>query len=321
MVSAGKYLMNPGRLPKLVCWAVFIVLLVGYWLFQHDLIINNYKGYSISNVTIVCLLVVVGLLPYSLSHRLKLSDQWYALAFFPSLIIIAIIANDSITLPVIVFTIAMLVLWLLLVVKQPRLEARPQNINLWTIIIAAIAAFICSDTNLHSHYRHRMQSLLAEGQYDKVLQIGVNASETDSAIFNLRATALLQTNQLGNKLFCHPVPGQTIQIQPSTHQVYDTKDLVLCNLLLQKKLTEFARTLPKLYSINSPTLPKHYKEALVIYMSRSANPCISYSDAIVETNYAEFLDEKKKHSTSAESMSKCHDLYGNTYFWYYHFKK
>ena len=94
---------------------------------------------------------------------------------------------------------------------------------------------------------------------------------------------------------------------------------MLCNLLLQKKLNEFARMLPHIYDTDNQSLPQHYKEALIIYKSRTANPQITYSNTIIEANYADFLAEKKRHSSTAESKRKCHDLYGNTYFWYYHF--
>ena len=77
--------------------------------------------------------------------------------------------------------------------------------------------------------------------------------------------------------------------------------------------------LPQLYNISSDTLPLHYKEALVIYMSRSTNPSLSYANTLIETNYADFMAEKKKYPTASESKSKCYNLYGGTYFWYYHF--
>ena len=301
------------KLIRIVGWVLFILLLIGYCLFQRSLLINTYADYGVSDLTIVCLAVVLCLLPYSLAHRLKLDTAWYSLAFWPSMAIVAIICNEHIGWRTIALTAAMLAVWLFLVIKRPRLQFEPININIWLLIVAAILCYTIGNTNLLTHYRHQMQRHLLAGEYDKVLQVGNRVSDVDSSLFNLRATAMVNTNQLADKLFNYPVPDKP-QISNIT-----SPDVMLCNLLLQKKLNEFARILPHFYDTDNPSLPQHYKEALVIYMSRTASPQITYSNTIVEANYADFLAEKKRHTSQAESKHKCHSLYGNTYFWYYHF--
>lgn len=301
------------KLIRIVGWIFFILLLIGYCLFQRPMLLNIYADYGVSDLTIVCLAVVLCLLPYSLAHRLKLDTAWYSLAFWPGMAIIAIICNEHIGWRTIALTAAMLVAWLYLVIKRPRLQLKSLNLNIWSLITAAILCYTIGNTNLLNHYRHQMQRYLMAGDYDKVLQVGSRTSDVDSALFNLRATAIVNTNQLADKLFHYPVPDK--------HNIsnINSPDVMLCNLLLQKKLNEFARMLPHIYDTDNQSLPQHYKEALIIYKSRTANPQITYSNTIIEANYADFLAEKKRHSSTAESKRKCHDLYGNTYFWYYHF--
>ncbi|MBR4649766.1 MAG: hypothetical protein IKO67_06410 [Bacteroidaceae bacterium] len=310
----------------LLCWGFFFVGIIGYWLFQHLLILHSYANMGVSDITIVCLLVLLALLPYSLAHRCKLSLEWYALAFCPSIFILAIIANEHIGIGTIIMTAMMFIIWLIMVIKQPRLHCHPLNINLCTLLLVMTAALCCSNTDELTHNRHKVQHLIDKGQYEDALLVGRRSHATDAELFNLRATALLHTHQLGNRLFSYPVPipgngaAPRISIPSGMADSTDTRDILLCNLLLKKELPTFSKMLPKLYdNINSTTLPLHYKEALVIYMSRSTNPGLSYSNTLVEANYADFIAEKKKYEAAAESKSKCHDLYGNSYFWYYFF--
>lgn len=315
--AISKYICQHNRILKIVCWVFFILLITGYCLFQRPLILNTYAAYGISDITIACLLIVLCLLPYSLSHRLKLGTAWYSLAFCPSMAIIATVSNEKIGCNTIIIIAAMLAVWLLLVIKQPRLPFRHINVNIWTLIVAAVITYTAGNTDLLAHHRHQLQHYLINNQYEKALQVGCKTTDVDSAVFNLRATAMVRTNQLADKLFCYPVPAKTTNI------VADSKsnpDIMLCDLLLQKRLPEFARLLPHYYEVNSPALPQHYKEALIIYKSRTATPQITYSNAIVEANYADFLAEKKRYTSPAERKRKCYDLYGNTYFWYYHFQ-
>ena len=305
------------KLIKIVGWIFFILLLIGYCLFQRPLLLNTYADYGVSDLTIVCLAVVLCLLPYSLAHRLKLGKAWYSLAFWPSMAIVAIICNEHIGWRTIALTAAMLAVWLYLVIKRPSLQFKPFNLNIWSLIVAALFCYAIGNTDLFTHYRHQMQRHLMAGDYEKVLQVGSRTSDVDCALFNLRATAMVNTHQLADKLFHYPVPDK-YQASDIKYQTSDP-DVMLCNLLLQKKLNDFVRLLPHFYDTGSKSLPQHYKEALILYKSRTTNPQINYSNTIVETNYADFLTEKKRYTSPAESKRRCYDLYSNTYFWYYYF--
>ena len=309
--------MTSEKLIRIVGWVFFILLLIGYCFFQRPLLLNTYADYGVSNLTIVCLVLVLCLLPYSLAHRLKLDAEWYSLAFWPSMAIVAVTCNEHIGWRTIALTAVMLGVWLFLVIKRPSLQFKSLNLNIWSLIVAAILCYAIGNTDLLTHYRHQMQRYIMDGDYEKALKVGNRTADVDSALFNLRASALLSTNQLADKLFHYPVPTKP-QISNFNSQISNS-EIILCNLLLQKKLNKCARLLPHFYDTGSQTLPQHYKEALIIYRSRTANPQINYSNTIVETNYADFLTEKRRYASPDESKRKCYDLYGNTYFWYYFF--
>lgn len=312
----AKYLPSPDRSIKIVCWTFFILWTAGYYLFQRPLILSAYAAYGVSDLTVLCLLLVLCLLPYSLSHRLKLDTAWYSLAFCPSMAILAIVSNEQVGWRTVILTAALLIVWLYLVIRRPRLHLKKINLNLWTLIAVAAVTYMAGNTDMLTHYRCRIQSHLANNDYQEALQIGIRTDEADTAVFNLRATAMIRTNQLADKMFTFPVPAKTSSIAANSKY---SPDIMLCNLLLQKRLNDFVRLLPHYYDISSSTLPQHYKEALIIYMTRTANPQIAYSNTLIEANYVEFIAEKKRYSSPAESKYKCKDLYGNTYFWYYYF--
>lgn len=306
---------------KGLCWGIFLLGIVSYWIFQHQFVLDIYAYLGVSVITLICLLLVVCMLTYSISHKLKLPTEWYALAFVPGTMLLALIANEHLSGSVIIMCAFTVIAWLVLSVKKPKLRCNPLSSNLWILIVTGIMAILCSNTNELTHNKHQIMHYIAQGNYGKALSVGANSQSTDSAIFNLRATAMLYSGQLGSKLFSYPIPREGyphIRIAQMANDT-DTKDIVLCNLLLQKRTADFARLLPRFYDINSATLPQSYKEALVVYTSRSTNPVLSYSNTIVEANYADFLAEKKRHSSPQESARKCHELYGNTYFWYYFF--
>lgn len=318
-----EYLANRYHQVQIMCWSLFLAGIAGYWLFQHDLILASYADYGVNHLTVLCLLLLVCLLSYSLSRKLHLNIDWYYLSFVPGILILALVANETISFTTIAITIITLAIWIILILRQPRLKINKISSNLYIFVLSAIIALSCSNTSELTHNKYKIQHLLSIGNYEQALQVGSNSTLTDSTLFNLRTKALFMTNQLGSKLFAYPIPHGCCHISADIASGdTEAKDIVLCNLLLQKNLSGFAQLLPRLYDIHSKqsSLPQHYKEALVLYMSRSTNPTIDYSDTLIETNYADFLAEKNKYDDNhVMGNSKCHQLYGTTYFWYYYF--
>lgn len=328
-IAIHRFLQNKARCIKWLCWAVYLVELVSYWRFQHQMVVDTFAAFGVSNLTLGCLMVVMALLPYSLSQKLRLEIHWYALCFLPSVVILTLIANESICARNLVPAVVISAVFVWMVVKRktllPRLSnsifrCKAINSNLWIIIVLMVYSLVFSNTNDVLHYSHTIRHYIDMEQWDKALTVGKRSLHTDSTLFCLRAEALAKKDQLGERLFCYPIPpgGGKIVI-PAPLSAKQQGDVELCNLLLQKDLRGFVSALPQWYDIHSPQLPKHYKEAIVVFLSQSVSTALNYSDTMTEANYADFLAEKKKYSNPVKANNMCHYLYGDTYFWYYFF--
>ena len=100
-------------------------------------------------------------------------------------------------------------------------------------------------------------------------------------------------------------------------------DYWLCTLLLQKDLPTFASSLAQIYSLDMKSvrdkLPRYYKEALVLYNSLYVHPSLVFRCAEVEGNYSDFKDLAGQYLDPVEQRNRLRRMYGNTYWWYYHY--
>ena len=99
------------------------------------------------------------------------------------------------------------------------------------------------------------------------------------------------------------------------------KDYILCGLLIDRNLDEFVERLPLYYtvgdSLDTRHLPKHYREALTLYNHLRRHPKVLYRQAVMEEDYNNLRELKKKYPNDTERKGKVEDIYGNTYWYYY----
>lgn len=102
------------------------------------------------------------------------------------------------------------------------------------------------------------------------------------------------------------------------------RDYWLCALLLDKHLERFAQEFPKFYKENMKdvdSVPKHYREALVLYMRTTFNPQIIWNDdEVMNTNYEEFLKMQKSNLPPVAKENLLRRSFGETYWWYYNYR-
>ena len=134
---------------QMLCWGFLFMGIIGYWSFQHLLILNSYSYLGVSNLTIVCLLIIATLLPYSLARRFRLANEWYARAFCPSMLRLSVIANQHIGAATIITAALALTVCIVLAVKQPPLRCHPVNSNLTILIVVSIISLCITDTDDH----------------------------------------------------------------------------------------------------------------------------------------------------------------------------
>ena len=95
-------------------------------------------------------------------------------------------------------------------------------------------------------------------------------------------------------------------------------DYLLCGYLLDRRIDVFAANVFRYYP-NNNELPKHYREALILYMHQRTNPVVVYSNNLMETDYQDFQDLENKYKNRAERINALRSVYGNTYWFYYNY--
>lgn len=101
------------------------------------------------------------------------------------------------------------------------------------------------------------------------------------------------------------------------HESIRTKvlaDYYLCSLLLDRRLNEFVSQLPRFYHIND-SLPRHYREAYVMYQRRAKNIDKPLLDEATTESYQDFLKimSENKHNKNQQRKA-CLDMYDGTYW-------
>lgn len=85
---------------------------------------------------------------------------------------------------------------------------------------------------------------------------------------------------------------------------------------MDKEIDKFARCLacdPR-YKYNC--LPKHYKEAMVLYNHIRSTPIANYKNSVAEADYQDLQTIIKNTSDKAKRKALIQEAYGITY-WYY----
>ncbi len=97
-------------------------------------------------------------------------------------------------------------------------------------------------------------------------------------------------------------------------------DYLLTACLLDKNLNQFALIVRKLYA-DIRSLPKHYREALILYTHLRSNPVIIYKDDVLDADFKDFQELDKKFSDKNMQRNAVRQVYGNTYWYYYFFQE
>ncbi len=231
-------------------------------------------------------------------------------------------------------------------------------INLLVLSVMFILVSAFGTTGKIFRYRMQMEVLLKKNQYANALDVAETYPHTDESLTMLRAYALSRTGQMGERLFEYPVAGGSNSLLPNGTTVrsymvadyeitkplsirkkgkevsamdyltyiYDNgiamkpvTDYLLCGYLMDRNLDAFVKLLKKKYDTTSPTLPKHYKEALTLYNHLRSHPLIVYRDEVMETDYSDFQKIEHQFDNQTERMSYLKDFYGHTYWFYYRY--
>lgn len=231
--------------------------------------------------------------------------------------------------------------WLPLLVNKTNFP-NPAS-RLWpnVLILILLATTALSLTNINPAFlcETQIESLIRKGAYRQANEVGKGSPITSRELTALRTYTLSRTDSLGSNLFEYPqqygAEGLLLNDRAQTtsmkaEELYNylgdrpesgenalhylsricltetgshpALDYYLCALLLEKQLSLFAKELHTFYDIDE-SLPKHYKEALILYHHRHGEYEIPFNAVIIEEAYQRFLLHQ--------------DSYQDTYWWYY----
>ena len=192
------------------------------------------------------------------------------------------------------------------------------------------------------------------GDYEKAKKVARRSLAASQQLTAARAYLLAHDGELGESLFTYPqyygVEGllptaeatspinmdtvcNFLKAKPAKNEkaiaflqrasAVDTadvavKDYYLSALLLDKRLDEFADSLPVHYNIaDVSSLPRHFKEALLLHGKMNDALDAQFADAELEKRYAEFVALEREHKDLLVRSNYVRKSFGDTYWWYY----
>lgn len=236
------------------------------------------------------------------------------------------------------------------------LFSRCMWVNMLTMALMIIGVTLTANTNAVFHFRSHAENALINHDYDEALRVGNESLETDASLMMVRMYALSRKGQLGERLFHYPVypsseailPTKTVArmlmypadsvyrylgavprrpMQPKEYLAAIMRsgqakapaaDYLLCGYLIDKDLDSFARQIGRFYTVND-SLPRHYREALVLYTHLRSHPEVVYHDPVLDVDYDDLQQLEASYSLATERKGKVMEHYANSYWYYYEY--
>lgn len=232
--------------------------------------------------------------------------------------------------------------WLPLLIDKTNFPNLASRLWPNILILLLLSGMTLSLSNLDPsfHSEAKIEDLIRQGEFKQANEVGRGVSFTPSReLTALRAYTMSRADTLAHCLFEYPqlyrseglllsdkIQSTFMKAEDLYNYLGDTPrygetalsylsrichtesgkhpalDYYLCALLLEKKLDIFAKELDKLYFADEE-LPKHYKEALILYRHRHGEYEIPFDATTMEQAYQQFFNNQNSAS--------------NTYWWYY----
>lgn len=229
--------------------------------------------------------------------------------------------------------------------------------NLWInlLIITVQFMYVCAFSNSDRLFHARLHVLqsLCEKDYDEALSTIVKLETSDRQLTTLIVYTLSKKNVLAEKLFEYPLRGGSVSLLPDStltskfgfdeiyhhlnlkipgNQIHNSiefirhgkginkqaADYILCGYLMDKNLDAFVENITKYYDIND-LLPKHYREALTLYVHSHTAPKVIFKNSIMDADFQDYQNMEHDITDTEERKNKLRDTYGNTYWYYYQY--
>lgn len=192
------------------------------------------------------------------------------------------------------------------------------------------------------------------GDAEGALAVGYKSLDASRELTAMRAYILAKENSLGERLFEYPqlygaegllpfaqqtsplspdsvatLLGDTIKENENTlgylrRLAYaDTlslaaRDYYLSALLLEKEVIEFEAELTRMCgSYRADSLPKHYREALLLLKEFSSEYRLNLEDSVLNSKFRSLREVESKYDDTLMRNNYVRKAFGRTYWWYF----
>lgn len=228
--------------------------------------------------------------------------------------------------------------------------------NALLLTLFSVVCLAVSNTDIVLHRTLQSARYLQEENYEAALQTARWETHPSKQLSSMTAFALSKTEQMGESLFNYPQPYGSEGLLPlcsDTVMFYDVPSAVGCHLgykrgnsisatrfletivsmpcarpsarqyllcayLLDKELEKFCTLLSAADSL-STSLPRHYREALLLHQELNPSTDIHFEDSVLNASFLQFKTYLKEDVAKDERELKCRERFGNTYWSYYYF--
>ncbi len=325
-------------------------------------------------ITVVLMLLHVGV--KRLWHNFSLLP---GLSFYPSALCLGVLTGMRLEdgaytfRSAIVWGVVLLVVYVAIVAVLRQMDIAVQSVmrhmpvackwlvNIGLMVMSLLTIMCLCNNDKVWHARAHVEQCLMDDDLDGALATLKQVQESDSNLFMLRAYALSQKGELGERLFEQNVVAGSAALLPTdsigtAFILYPVRDLfrnmggmfsrpmpsmdyleklrkygraktpvgdyLLCGYLLDKRLDAFVDNIGKYYTVNDSTpMPKHYREALLLYTHRHSSPKLVYKNNIIEADFQDYQKLEADTKNALERQVKLRDTFGNTYWYYYQYGK
>lgn len=232
------------------------------------------------------------------------------------------------------------------------------NTNLLVLFVLCLMTVWIGNSNRTFHHELQAERYLRERQYDKALEVGRKSLESSRSLTVLRSYAMSRAGVLGDKLFEYPqyyrseglfFADDSLTVLRYTNDSiyymlgvrpykgegrmeflrnicykgtgkYLALDYYLSALLLEKELDGFAESLEELVD-TATVLPRHYKEAVLMYKSKHPDYPFNVSDTTLMGRYEDYKALQQTFKLPMEEKNLMRREYGDTYWWYFDYQE
>ena len=227
-----------------------------------------------------------------------------------------------------------------------------RNLQIFVILFCLVGFF----TNGEENFKREalVASYCKKGDVENALKVGYKSRVASRHLTVQRAYILARNGLLGEKLFEYPQPYASEGLLPAKVRVSPlvadsvyvllgvvpvegekvddllaravesddnsavSKDYYLSALLLDRRIVEFVRTVKECYpDVEVDDLPKHYKEALLLYESIDSNAVMHVGDADMNELFKAFRALEAKYDDPFVCGNYLRRHFGRTYWWYF----